>query len=326
MPESSPSSFGQCDPDPPSSPSSTKLRRRLIPRPSLDKESPDTVSCANSNSSATTKSQNPVVLKEGENFYEEGKFHLSPSPSGVIEEDIVEESTLTTAIHDESVGDSADSMGEVNDLSSNLLDYATGLVIRVIMFQIRVFVMLVKSPVSFMFHTWMFCVDPFGTMRKGKVFYLWVLGRVWSSVCEFIGPSVLRWLNEKKLFWNVAFRCGWGFLWSIYVSCILFALLVSSLVFSGFLVKGLVEKPFQMKQVLNFDYTKQSPVAFVPIISCSGVGGEHSSDENDIAVDRWVNKRVIPSKQNVQLTVSLLVPESGYNTKLGVFQVPYLAI
>ncbi|CAL5214232.1 unnamed protein product [Lathyrus oleraceus] len=321
MPESSPSSLGQCDPDPPSSPSSTKLRRRLIPRRSLDKESPDTVSCANSNNSATTKSQNPAVLKEGENFYEEGKFHLSPSPSGVIEEDIVEESTLTTAIHDESVGDSADSMGEVNDLSSNLLDYATGLVIRVIMFQIRVFVMLIKSPVSFMFHTWMFCVDPFGTMRKGKVFYLWVLGRVWSSVCEFIGPSVLRWFNEKKLFWNVAFRCGWGFLWSIYVSCILFALLVSSLVFSGFLVKGLVEKPFQMKQVLNFDYTKQSPVAFVPIISCSGVGGEHSSDENDIAVDRWVNKRVIPSKQNVQLTVSLLVPESGYNTKLGVFQI-----
>jgi seipin len=97
-------------------------------------------------------------------------------------------------------------------------------------------------------------------------------------------------------------------------------------VFSGFLVKGLVEKPFQMKQVLNFDYTKQSPVAFVPIISCSGVGGEYRSDVNGgIAVDSWANKRVIPSKQKVQLTVSLLVPESGYNTKLGVFQV-YLAI
>ncbi|KAK2438319.1 putative adipose-regulatory protein (Seipin) [Trifolium repens] len=85
---------------------------------------------------------------------------------------------------------------------------------------------------------------------------------------------------------------------------------------------GLVEKPFQMNQVLNFDYTKQSPVAFVPIISCPGVGGEYRSDENGgIDVDRLANKRVIPSKQKVHLTVSLLVPESGYNTKLGVFQI-----
>ncbi|CAI8618716.1 unnamed protein product [Vicia faba] len=321
MPESPPSSSGHCDPDPPSSPSSTKLRRRSIHRGLDDKESPDTVSGTNFNNPATTKSQNHSVLKEIESFFEEGKFHLSPSPSGVIEEDRIEESTLTTATHDETLGDSAESPGELNDLSSNLLDYATGLVIRLIMFQIRVFFMLMKYPASLMFHTWLFFVDPFGTMRKGKVFYLLILGRVWSWVCEFIGPSALRWFNENKTFWNVAFRCGWGFLWSIYVCCILFGLLVSSLVFSGFLVKGLVEKPFQMKQVLNFDYTKQSPVAFVPIISCSGVGGEIRSDENDIAVDRWVNKRVIPSKQKVQLTVSLLVPESGYNTKLGVFQI-----
>jgi seipin len=168
----------------------------------------------------------------------------------------------------------------------------------------------------------MFFLDPFGTMGKWKILVIWILGRVWSFVLGFIGPSALGWLNENKSFWNVAFRCGWGILWSIYVCCILFALFVSSLVFSGFLVKGLVEKPFQMNQVLNFDYTKQSPVAFVPIISCSGVGGEYRSDENGgIDVDRLVNKRVIPSKQKVHLTVSLLVPESGYNTKLGVFQV-----
>lgn len=251
-------------------------------------------------------------MKESENFPEKGK----------VEEERNEESTLTTATHDEPFGDSADSLGELNDSPSNSLDYATGLVIRAIMFQVRVFIMLVKCPILLMLYTCMFFVDPFGTIRKGRVFSMWVLDRVRYSVCEFIGPSALGWFNEHKSFWNVAFRCGWGFLWSIYVCCILFTLLVSALVFSGFLVKGLVEKPFQMKQVLNFDYTKHSPVAFVPIISCSGVGGDRRFDESGgIGVDRWLNKRVIPSKQKVQLTVSLLVPESGYNTKLGIFQI-----
>ncbi|GAU18796.1 hypothetical protein TSUD_80850 [Trifolium subterraneum] len=197
MPESPPS-----DPEPPSSPSSTTLRRRSIRLRSPENELPDTVS-------ATTKSQNPLIAKENDNFPEKGEFFSSSqSPIGFTEEERNEESTLTTATRDEPLGDSAESTGESSDLPLNWLDY------------------------------------------------------------------------------------------------------------------GLVEKPLQMKQVLNFDYTKQSPVAFVPIISCSGVGGEHRSDENDgISVDSWANKRVIPSKQKVQLTVSLLVPESGYNTKLGVFQI-----
>jgi seipin len=313
MPESPPSSSGHSDPDPPSSP---MLRRRSIRRRSPENELPDIVS-------ATTESQNPSIAKENENFPEKGEvFSSSQSPIGVTEEERNDESTLTTATHDEPLGDSAESTSEFSDLPSNSLDFVTGLVIRAIMFQIRIFFMLIKSPILFMFHICMFFVDPFGTMGKWKILVIWILGRVWSFVLGFIGPSALGWFNENKSFWNVAFRCGWGILWSIYVCCILFALFVSSLVFSGFLVKGLVEKPFQMNQVLNFDYTKQSPVAFVPIISCSGVGGEYRSDENGgLDVDRLANKRVIPSKQKVHLTVSLLVPESGYNTKLGVFQV-----
>ncbi|XP_004504418.1 seipin-2-like, partial [Cicer arietinum] len=310
-----------CNPKPPpSSPPATTVRRRSIRRRSPDKESSDTVSGTNFTINATKKSQNSSILKENENFPEKGKVGSSPSPSYVTE-DRNEESTLTTVTHDEPLDDSVDSASELNDSPSNLLDFVTSLVIRAIMFQIRIFFMLMKSPISLMFHTCMFFVDPFGTMRKGRVFSIWILGRVWCFVCGIIGPSAMKWLNENKSFWNVAFRCGWGFLWSIYVCCILIALLVSSLVFSGFLVKGMVEKPFQMKQGLNFDYTKQSPVAFVPIISCAGVGGEYCSDDNSVVVDRWVNKRVIPFKQKVQVIVSLLVPESGYNTKLGVFQI-----
>lgn len=321
----SPESSGLCDSDPPSSPPATTIRRRSIRRRSPVRDSSDTGPDSNSTNGTTTsfqKTQNLAILKENENFPEkrdsdQGEVGSPPSPS-VVTEERNEESTLTTASRDDGSGDSADSAAELSDSPPSLLEYVAGLVIRAIVLQIKFFVLVMKCPMLFLFHACMFFVDPFGTTRKGKGLLMGILGRVWCIVCA------QGWFNEHKSFWNVAFRCGWGFFWSMYVCFILFALLVSSLVVSGFLVKRLVEKPFQVKQVLNFDYTKQSPVAFVPIISCPGVGGgHHSDDESGIAVDndRWVNKRVIPAKQKVQVTVSLLVPESEYNTNLGVFQV-----
>ncbi|CAI8590949.1 unnamed protein product [Vicia faba] len=93
------------------------------------------------------------------------------------------------------------------------------------------------------------------------------------------------------------------------------------LIVGGFLMKCFVEKPIQMKEVLNFDYTKLSPVAYVPIISCDGVVGGKDS-ENNVQVGKlaMMGERVIPSKHKVQVTVSLRVPESGYNRNLGIFQ------
>ena len=55
------------------------------------------------------------------------------------------------------------------------------------------------------------------------------------------------------------------------------------------MVKCLVEKPFQMRQVLNFDYTKQSPVALVPVSSCDGVGGGKDF-EHGVAVRESMGK------------------------------------
>lgn len=188
------------------------------------------------------------------------------------------------------------------------------------MFQINVFFVLVKCPMWFMVHAFMFFMDPFGAIRKGKGLLVDILGRVLCGVCGCIGSSAQGWLKEHKSLWNVAFRCGWGLLWSVYVCCILFALLVSSLVVSGFLVKSLVEKPFQMSQGFNFDYTKQSPVALVPLMSCDNVGGGLDSEKN-VAVGKWMGRRVIPANQKVQVTVSLVLPESEYNTNLGIFQV-----
>ncbi|KAF7803231.1 seipin-2-like [Senna tora] len=96
-------------------------------------------------------------------------------------------------------------------------------------------------------------------------------------------------------------------------------LLLSSLVFSGFMVKYLSEEPIMKRELLNFDYTKQSPIAYVPLISCSGVGAGNDW-ENNMADSKRIVERVIPTKRKVKVMVSLSVPESEYNKNLGVFQ------
>ncbi|RDX96778.1 Seipin-2, partial [Mucuna pruriens] len=328
-PESSASASILCDPDPPSPSPATTIRRRSARRQSPVRETTKTGSDGNWTTVRGTNlrsNRNLGTPKENENFTEkcdsnQEKLRPSPSPRVATEEGN-EESTLTTAENDYGATDSADSTVELGNATSNLLDYVTGLVIRAIVLQINIFVVLIKCPMWFALHAFMFSVDPFGTIRKGKGFVMEILGRVWCGVCGCIGDSSQGWFKDHKSFWNVAFRCGWGFLWSIYVCCILVALLVSSLVVSGFVVKSLVEKPFQMRQVLNFDYTKQSPVAFVPLMSCAGVGAGQVSG-NGIAVREWTGRRVIPAKQKVQLSVSLDVPESEYNTNLGIFQIRF---
>ncbi|ESW31489.1 hypothetical protein PHAVU_002G242400 [Phaseolus vulgaris] len=326
-PESSTDASILSDLNPPPPSPATTIRRRSSRRHSPASEPTKTGSDDTSTTVPFTNLRSDRSLetpKENEDSLEkcdskQKKLRSSPSPSVATEEG-GEESTLTTAENDEGTTDSADSAVELGNPPINSLDYVTGLVIRAIVFQINVFFVLVKCPMWFMIHAFMFFMDPFGAIRKGKGLLVDILGRVLCGVFGCIGSSAQGMLKEHKSLWNVAFRCGWGLLWSVYVCCILFALLVCSLVVSGFLMKSLVEKPFQMSQGFNFDYTKQSPVALVPVMSCDNVGGGHDSKTN-VAVGEWMGRRVIPAKQKVQVTVSLVVPESEYNTNLGIFQI-----
>ncbi|KAK7245581.1 hypothetical protein RIF29_40428 [Crotalaria pallida] len=229
-------------------------------------------------------------------------------------------STVTTAANDDAAGDSTDSASQLGDSSLSPLELIASFVIKATEFQIKLFIMFVTYPILFIFRCCVFFIDPSGTMRKGLAFLVGIFGRVWGVMFWCISPFVDRLFKESDTIWSVAFRCGWGLLWSIYVCSILFGLFVSSFVFSGFLMKFLVEKPIQIRQVLNFDYTKHSPVAYMPIISCAGVVDAAKDSKNEIQVSKFVGERVIPSKHKVQVGVSLKVPESGYNRNLGIFQ------
>jgi len=57
---------------------------------------------------------------------------------------------------------------------------------------------------------------------------------------------------------------------------------VFSAMLSGFIMRYLVEEPVQIRQDLNFDYTKNSPVAFVSIKPCGGVACDDEDCKENI--------------------------------------------
>lgn len=263
-----------------------------------------------------------INSKENNNAVEirdstQGQTGSFPAASSVREENN-EEPAKTRAANDGPAGYSADSMMKLGDPSSNLFQSIARLGINSIGFPINFFIRFITYPMWFLFNYVMFYIDPFRKFRAGKIVISWILPKVWDRV----SPSLYTWLKERKIIRKVALHCGRGFLRLIYVCCILLGLLISALVISGFMMKYLTEEPITKREVLNFDYTKRSPVAYVPLISCSGVGvGSGSHWEKNMADNKGMGERFIPTKRKVQVMVSLLVPESEYNKNLGVFQV-----
>ncbi|KAL2931005.1 Seipin-2 [Bienertia sinuspersici] len=127
-----------------------------------------------------------------------------------------------------------------------------------------------------------------------------------------------EWLNEHKSWLKLVLRCGWGLFWSIYVCAILVTLLISAFVIGGLMMKYyFVKEPFEIKQGLNFDYTKSKPAAYVPIVICPT--SECEDKHEVLSAAGFI--RVIPPKHKLQATVTMVLPESNYNINLGMFQV-----
>lgn len=87
------------------------------------------------------------------------------------------------------------------------------------------------------------------------------------------------------------------------------------------MVKNLVGKPIQTTERLNFNYGKTSPIALVPIMSSGAVNPWSQRLKDNAEAVKHSGFRIVPYSHKLPLTVSLTVPESEHNQKLGVFQV-----
>ncbi|KAL0542725.1 hypothetical protein IC582_017799 [Cucumis melo] len=238
--------------------------------------------------------------------------------SSSVNEKDTEASTVTTAEINSEVELGASEV-ESRDSSSSILVLIAGLLIKAIGVQLSFFVYSICFPLWFLYLSYTFIFHPFQTIKLGRAYVRGKLLGVWELVVALVGPLVSERLKERKSLWKYGVRCVWGLLWSSYVCIILFGLLISALIFSAFLMRFLVQEPMKMKEVLNFDYTKPSPEALMPILPNSNDLYGHNCKDN--VLSGKTQYRVIPPHHQLQAIVSLTLPESEYNRNLGVFQV-----
>lgn len=275
---------------------------------------------------ATSSTTNVTQIHDGKTMARERNHRIRRSfedrenESENIESSRIRENSVHN-IEDASVASSfgKNTQGGDSD-SSNPLVFLAELVIKAIGFQVKLFISVFTFPAQLLYHFCVFAIDPLQGMKHGREFLLGRVLRLWNVVYESVNhPFIDEWLKEHSSMWKWVTRFGWSFLLSVYVGSILCVFLVAAFVASGFMVRYLVEEPIWVEEPLNFDYTKNSPVAFVPIKSCPSFDCIHCNENIELGKNGGLH--VIPPDHKLQATVKLTLPESAYNRNLGVFQV-----
>ncbi|TYI24452.1 hypothetical protein ES332_A06G235600v1 [Gossypium tomentosum] len=274
--------------DPSTSALSSTLRNRLFSRQGTTSKEPAVDS---------------LVKKTNSKTY---KFCRDPKPSDAASSsssEIIEsthlESTITAA--------RAHNSPELTDpirITWNLLFFTSRLVINPIYFLLKLIIRSITYPISILSYCIILIIDPFRPLKQIKAYLISKLIKLWfDSPCG-----------------RLIFKTWRGILWVAYLGFVLCGLLFTSLVISWILMRYLVEKPLEIKETLNFDYTKGSPVAYVPIISCAAVGCGVRCTGKKMDLGKNLGSPIIPPFHDLQVTVSLTLPESDYNRNLGMFQ------
>ncbi|KAM7251534.1 hypothetical protein ACFE04_023417 [Oxalis oulophora] len=219
------------------------------------------------------------------------------------------------------IGENADSASRIGESgTSSVLEVIAGLVIKAIGFQFHILFSFIRIPFSILRFFYMLTVDPLRLLKRLRVCVTRKLLTLWHLVFRSISPHLYDWISERRSTWELTLRIAWGLLWAVYVCIVLCGLLLFSIMVSGIFMRFLVKEPLQMKEHLNFDYSKHSPEAYVPVISCDAVDCGLNCEDNPV-VGKSTGLRIVPPNHKLQATVSLLLPESNYNRNLGVFQI-----
>ncbi|KAI3457608.1 hypothetical protein Pfo_014271 [Paulownia fortunei] len=211
------------------------------------------------------------------------------------------------------------SWGRYNDrFPLNIIASLAVLVLKLVGFQISLLLRFFTFPIWVLNFWLMFLMLPFQTLMRIREHMKKRLLRACSASYSRLISFISYRLKLKKSVMKPAIRFSKAFFCSLYVFLVLVGLLVLGFMISGIIMRNLAEEPMLMTENLNIDYTKTSPAAIVPITS-SLVTGVPSKDE--ISPSENLRRRSIPYNHKMQLTVSLTLPESEYNRKLGIFQV-----
>lgn len=198
--------------------------------------------------------------------------------------------------------------------------FLTLVLLKLAAFQISLVLRFITLPYSILIFCSTLFMLPFNTLLPLARDQILSGGIVVSFICNRI--KILR-LSSVVLLKLVLKFC-WALFWSVYGCLVLVGLLVMGFIIGGITIRHLVVEPIQTTENLNFDYTKTTPVAFVPLVSTPILGVSPAFISKDkIPFPKSVG-RSIPYDHKLKLAVSLTMPESEYNRNLGIFQVKYL--
>ncbi|KAF5764787.1 putative Seipin family protein [Helianthus annuus] len=141
---------------------------------------------------------------------------------------------------------------------------------------------------------------------------------IWG-ICYNSCVKLINWFQTHESALKLCVQIGWGLLWLAYCGFLLVCLLVPAFVFGAVAVKWIVEEPVQITEQLTFDYTKDTPMAFAPVIYCPDSSFVVNDEKSTIG--SFAQSRVVPFGHELKAIVSLVLPESDYNRNLGIFQV-----
>ena len=208
--------------------------------------------------------------------------------------------------------------GVYDEFPLNFITFFAILLIKSFGFQINLLVTFLTFPLYLSYFWFTLMMLPFQTLKHIRSYMMKQAARRWDALFSSVSSFAFARINAPKSVMKMAVRMSRAFLCSIYVFCALIGLLVSSFVIGIWLMRIIVEEPVQATRTLNFDYTKANPVAFFPMMSHNSPSGLIPPVDENV---KSAEVRVIPYNHILQLTVSLTLPESEYNRKLGVFQV-----
>lgn len=135
-----------------------------------------------------------------------------------------------------------------------------------------------------------------------------VVDKVESTVQEVLSSIVHAcFLLLKKL--------GLGFLGAVYACMVLIAVFIFAAFVGVWLVQIWVEEPVFVRERLYFDYSEPHPEALFSF----GVVGEQGFQGS-----QRKRQMGVPVGQTIYVSLVLLMPESGFNRDIGMFQVIYI--
>ncbi|GFP78682.1 hypothetical protein PHJA_000011800 [Phtheirospermum japonicum] len=187
-----------------------------------------------------------------------------------------------------------------NEFPLNFIAFLTVLVLKLIGFQLSLFLRFFTFPFRVFHFCIMFVMFPFQILTHLRDHMKKKLMRA----CNVFYSRLIYRLKSPKSVLNLALKFSRAVFCAANVFFVLVGLLVLGFAIGGIIMRNMVQESIHTTENLNFDYTKASPAAIVPIASS--------------LVDGMTSK--------LKLTVSLTLPESEYNRKLGIFQVYVLII